>query len=432
MTISAILYIATGLLCLVCETKRILKERRLSMIAISLFFFGFLCCIIPGLIVYNNYEIKNSSNSDFVILTSYILTLITYISLRIGYFHERRKVAHINEQIHREGNKNILLSAFVFLCVSFIALYLWSSGYGGLLSVMLLGNQIRASFVESTNSFMFFKHLVPISIVSSLLMYTELFVNNSREHRFLKYILLLVSIIISLIYIIANDGRMLAGTYFLYFILISFKKKFEIEKQPVASIMLRSTLVIVFIFFIILSSERWFSNLRELEASSSESKTIIDVFMSEFHFIVSGLYSSINDSFNGIYHFTIFNDLLNGVFAWLPTSLKPIILDDVWDINTNILNDDGYGQSPTSIVAQSFYDLHILGVVVIPYFYARVIAKIEKALDGNTSTFGLVLYTTLAFYFGKGMAYFSIYNIMINLFFIVFSWILYKSFLSKI
>ena len=124
--------------------------------------------------------------------------------------------------------------------------------------------------------------------------------------------------------------------------------------------------------------------------------------------------------------YVILNDLLNGLFAWLPTSLKPVALADVWDYNTQLINDGGYGQSPACLAAQSFYDLGLIGLLVVPFTYTYIVGKVENLLDNDYSTSGLVFYVTLGFYFAKGMAYFSFYNIMMNIFFVVVGLIAYK------
>ena len=86
-----------------------------------------------------------------------------------------------------------------------------------------------------------------------------------------------------------------------------------------------------------------------------------------------------------------------------------------------------YGQSPTSILAQSIYDLGFLGVLLIPCIYGFVIRKIENKLESyGSNIFYNTIYIVLGFYLAKGIVYFSMYNIMMNIFFIVAACIIYK------
>lgn len=186
-----------------------------------------------------------------------------------------------------------------------------------------------------------------------------------------------------------------------------------------------SVVVCSIIFILIIESENIFNLFRDRDVISHDNSAL-DILLSEFNFIYVGLHTSILHTLDSNTNFLLINDLANGAFAWLPTSLKPIIMEDVWDYNTKLINDGGYGQSPVNIVAQSFYDLGLIGVFIIPLIYTYIIGKFEKIFKKDYSTIGLVFFTVLAFYLGKGMAYFSLYNLMMNLFFIFFSWCIYK------
>jgi len=360
--------------------------------------------------------------------------LVVCFSAYAGYNYGRQKYVRnnkVNLLRYANGNRNIGFASVIFILISVVSLCLYASGYGGIIQTMLKGGQIRASFIQSTNSYTFFKHLIPISIVSSLLLYTDIYINKNHKIIIFKTLLLIVSFAISIIYITANDGRGLAGIYLLLFILINIRYKYEIRGTSINKTIYQTCIVCILIFIIIIQSENWLNIFREHEITESQHSAL-ETILSEFKFIYVGLYTSIYTGFNSISEFTIFNDLLNGVFAWLPTSLKPILLEDVWDYNTRLINDGGYGQSPVNIVGQSFYDLGIIGIFVIPFTYAYIIGKLERYFINDYSTSGVVFSTVLAFYLAKGMAYFSFYNIMMNIFFIVLSWCIYRFWISKL
>lgn len=321
--------------------------------------------------------------------------------------------------------------ATVLIVVSTVSLYLYSSDYGGIIQTMLKGGQIRASIIQSSNSYAFFKHLIPLSIIASLLVYTDILIKHNTKFLFYKSFIFILSFAISIIYITVNDGRMLAGIYILLFIIIAIKYKFEKKHASLKRIIIISVIVCACIFVLIIESENIFNAFRDKEMMSSEN-SVLDVILSEFNFIYIGLYTSVNYGLDYSPNFLILNDLTNGIFAWLPTSIKPIVMEDVWDYNTLLINDGGYGQSPANIVAQSFYDLGIIGVFIIPFAYTLILGKLNNYFKNNYSTIGLVFATVLAFYMGKAMVYFSLYNLMMNIFFIVLSWYMYKLILSKI
>ena len=223
---------------------------------------------------------------------------------------------------------------------------------------------------------------------------------------------------------------MLAGVFILLFVLISIKNSYEVKGIKVSKLIIRSIILITIVFILILNSESFFALFRKTTGEEkSESLGFVGTVTKEFSFIVSGLQSAFKTRINGTAGLMIKNDLINGIFAWLPTSLKPITLVDVWDYNTTLLASGSYGQSPTSIIAQSVYDLGMPGVLFIPFFYGFLIKKIENLLAAHVnSTFYNTIYLVLGYYLAKGIAYFSMYNIMMNIFFIVIAILVYTIF----
>lgn len=433
MPIVIALYLITGIFALWIECIKIIKTHHISFGSFCFAFFSVFCCIIPGLTLWDGDLSRCRNHSEWYAFITYLLTLVVYISAYVGYYlgnASSKPKYRPNHLINDKGDKNITLFANILLIISIISLYLYSSGYGGIVETMLQGGTIRSSITKSSNSFTFFKHLIPVSIIASLLLYTQLFIKKRKQLIVWNIIALILSFIISLIYITANDGRALAGIYILLFIIISLKYKFEIKHSSFKKMMINSILICSIIFVLIIESENIFNIFRERDIISNENSAL-DVILSEFNFIYVGLYTSVKyilDSGS----FLISNDVINGIFAWLPTSLKPIILDDVWDYNTHLINDGGYGQSPVNIVGQSFYDLGFFGIFIIPFLYTLILGKLDNFFNNNYNTVGLVFFTTLAFYLGKAMAYFSLYNIMMNIFFIVLSWYIYKLIISKL
>jgi len=429
--IEATFYIVLGIFVISKEVRRVAGSNRIKMITICGAIYGILCCIIPGLILFNEKGIQCQSSNNLIPLYSLFLTIVCYISLQIGYKFGGRETKE-EETTKIYSVNNMLLTATIFLIISVFALYQWSSGYGGITQTIMLGSQIRASSVLSHNAFTFFKHFVPLSILSSLLIFTECLILKKRTHNIIyktyAFLIFTVSVIISLIYIIANDGRTLAGAYILFYVLIFIKYKFEIEEKSIVRISIILLCVVGIIWTIIIKSEEWFAIYRQEDYDIENSRGgFINTLLSEFSFIYTSLYNAIAESFNSTYVYTICNDFVNGIFAWLPTSLKPLTYIDVWDYNTKLINTGGYGQIPVNIVGQTYYDLGILGVMLIPAIYAWIIRKIEIKLDNDKmTTLGLVIYVVLGFYFGKSMAYFSVYNIMINIFYIVIGLLLYN------
>ncbi len=435
MPIVIAIYIFTGVCVLCIECHRLVCDRRISFASFCFTFFAIFCCIVPGLTLWYGDLSRCRNHSEWYAFITYILTFAVYIFLYLGYNlgDSKHQSKYLVLQIHNKhyGNSNIILYASVLLLISIISLLIYSSGYGGILQTMLLGGQIRGSFIQSSNSYAFFKHLIPLSIISSLLIYTNLFIFYKKSYLFIKYCLFILSFIVSIVYIAANDGRLLAGIYILLFIIINIKYKYEKLHVSIKKIAFTSLFVSILIFTLIIGSEYILNSFRGYEGSTTD-QSVFDVILSEFNFVYVGLYTAIINILEYDSAFLLLNDITNGLFAWFPTSIKPIIMDDVWDINTALINDGGYGQSPVNIVGQSFYDLGFIGICIIPFIYAFILGRLNVFFKNDLSTIGLVFFSVTAFYLGKSMVYFSLYNIMMNIFFIVLSWFLYKILFSKV
>lgn len=433
MPIIIFLFILTGIWILCNEYCRISRKRRITFGTFCFFFLAVFCCIIPGLTLWTGDLSRCHHHSEFYATLSYLLTLICCLSSYFGYKIGRsNNKGNRNLQINPIHNRNITLATLIFLIISGISLYLYTSGYGGIVQTMMLGGQIRASFIQSENHFTFFKHFIPLSIISSLLIYTDVFIFKHRNRIFIKILLLVVSVVISLVYIMANDGRLLAGLYLLLFIIIKFKYKLEFKRTSLKKLVYTGVGVCILILMIIILSESWFNTIRDVSSDTTDKQTLLDSILREFNFIYVGLHTAVYYHINSNIDFVAINDLINGLFAWLPTSAKPLIYEDVWDFNTRMINDGGYGQSPLNIVGQSFNDLGLIGEVTIPFLFMYIVGRIEKKLINDYSTSGLVFFCIIGFYLGKAMTYFSFYNIMMNVFFIAIAWGMYNYIICRV
>ena len=230
------------------------------------------------------------------------------------------------------------------------------------------------------------------------------------------------------IYIQANDGRLLLAVYVFLFFVIYLKYQYEVNSANIVSLLIKFGIILLVVLFILFNAAAILSMMKGEDIAKSESFNLADTLSKEFSFIISGAQSALFQQTSSESKLMIGNDLVNGLFAWLPTSLKPIILEDVWDYNTHLLRLGGRGQSPTSIVAQSLYDLSLIGIVLIPFLYGMLIKKVENILEsGKGNVFFDTIYVALGYYLCKGIPYFSVYNIMMNAFYIFLAIIIYNT-----
>ncbi len=429
----AILYIIFAALVVITIVVKIARNRRISIMNMCSAMYAILLCIVPALILlgYAN-GLRVASGILFeerTIWTFYLqfaFTAMGYFFLHVGYMVKQKKCKPYNFFT----NSNGLLISMIFSAISMISLNLWASGYGGIDSLILNANQIRAGWVTSTNSFAFFKHFVPLSLLTSWMLFNMLIRKEVKGFfgKFGVMILLLCNVALSNIYIQANDGRMLLAVYvFLYFVLY-LKYKFETKQANIAPMLLKFGIVFIVVISILFNADAILGEMRNGTYESGNDSDIITTVSREFSFILSGTQNALIKDLSGEGKLMIMNDVVNGVFAWLPTSLKPIMMEDVWDYNTRSINTGEYGQLPTSIIGQSIYDLGLLGIILLPFIYGVIIKKVEMVLEGRKENiFYNTVYVVLGYYLCKGIPYFSFYNIMINTFFIFIAILIYNT-----
>lgn len=137
-------YIVTGIFVLYREYRRVRIERFISFGNLCFAFFAILCLIIPGLTIWKGDISRCKDNSLFYVFLSYIISLISLMFSYLGY-NKGRKI-HLNVQVvhnssyQKDNSKNLLLTSMVLLIISFVSLYYWSSGYGGIFNAMLVLN----------------------------------------------------------------------------------------------------------------------------------------------------------------------------------------------------------------------------------------------------------------------------------------------------
>lgn len=433
LEIIALLYIVFATIAIISIVIKIARSRKLSIMNMCSAMYIVLLGIVPAIILLGYTDglrvtsgIYFAKQHIWTFYLQFVLTVLGYLFIHLGY---RLKIKDSNEYTGFSEQKTLFVSV-IFTVLSLISLILWASGYGGVVGLIAKANQIRAGFVSSANSFTFFKHFVPLSLMASWMLFNVLIRKGARGLLRKIGVLLLLGcdITLSIIYIQANDGRMLLAVYVFLFFVLFFKYQYEVKYANITPTLIKFGIAFIVAISILFNADAILSVIKNETYESSGNSNIVETLSKEFSFIVSGTQNAMIEDSTGNGKLMIVNDIVNGAFAWLPTSLKPIILEDVWDYNTRILNTGGYGQSPTSIVAQSIYDLSFLGIIIIPVIYGMLIKKFEKVLEKRRgNVFYDTVYVVLGYYLCKGIPYFSFYNIMMNTFSIFIAIFIYNT-----
>lgn len=432
LTIVIVLNIVFSIASIISVIRDIYKSQKITIMYMCRIMYIGILCVVPALILYGQMNgvkvikaISFEHENVWTFYVQFILTVIGYFVLNFGYNIKPR----IIKQQRIKDSQNIIFTTIVFSLISVVSLFMWASGYGGISNLLENANAIRSGFVSSSNSTAFFKHFVPLALLTSWMLFSLLMRKNVKKfaYKIAAILLLIINVCVSSIYLQANDGRFLLAAYILLFFLIHIKYLYEVKSVNIIPLFIKLGVVAIIVGTILFNADKILRFMRGDTIIETSGSGIVKTISTEFYFIITGTQKSLLEWFSGDGKLMIVNDVINGLFAWLPTSFKPIILEDVWDYNTRIIEPSSYGQAPTTIVAQSVYDLGLIGIIVIPFLYGMLIKRVEKILEARkNNVFFDTIYVALGFYLCKGIVYFSLYNIMINIFFIFIGAVIYS------
>lgn len=433
LPIIILIYLLFALGAFILELRNVLRSNKITIIFMCRILYIVSLMVLPALIYWGHLlEVRSTiiryeDNLVWTFYVQFILTVIGYLMMNFGYRVKQRQIRP-KEQL---SAYRITTSAVIFLIISAVSLVLWASAYGGIATLLENAEWIRAGAVEAQNSFTFFKHFVPISMLASYLLFYLLLtkVEMGTAKKLFTVALLVVAMALSALYLQAHDGRLLLVTYVLLFFLLYFRHQSEQKQVSLRKLLPKTVPVLIIGVLILFNADAILNWLRGTEEDSvtSDSWNFFNTVTKEFSFIVAGTQKAIMEAASGEGKLMIVNDVVDGLFAWFPTALKPIEVESVWTYNTQLITPGATATNPTSMVAQSVYDLGFLGILVIPMFFGMLVKKVERILDSyGDNVFVCTVYAALGFNLCRMTAYFSLYTFMIETFYIFLGIVIYS------
>ncbi len=432
LPIIIVLYLLFALGAFILEMRNMLRNNQITVMFMCRIMYIVSLIVLPALVFWGYLSGKHITNIRFedglawTFYVQFILTVCGYLAMNFGYCVKQRQIPSKKPQ----AGYRIITTAMIFFVLGGVSLVLWASAYGGIASLLENAEWIRAGVVEPQNSFTFFKHFVSLARFSSYLLFYLLLTKMVKGAVKQVFVLglLVASVVLSFIYLQANDGRLLLAIYILTFFLLYFRYQLERKQTSMRSVLVKAIPVLAIGMLVLFNADVILNWLRGTEKNvvSSDSQSFFNTIIREFSFIPAGTQGAIMEAASGEGKLMIGNDLINGLFAWLPTSLKPVQLEDVWAYNTQLITPGVTSTNPTSMVAQSVYDLGFLGIIVIPMLLGMLVKKVERILDSyGNSIFVHTVYAALGFSLCKLTAYFSFYSFMMGTFYVFLGIVIY-------
>lgn len=432
------LYAILAIISTVLEIKNIKKNNTLKMINffkiyyILVYFITPIFCIIYRDTI-NTYETYNyvSFENEYHIKYFYMVLLFStlgYIFLSIGTKINifKRKEVKATDQVTKNPNK-LLFSTFLIMIIGWVALFLWTYAYGSLTGIFQYASAIRSGYVKIYNRFTFLKPFCPFVLMSFYLFFIQLL--ESKDKKSVYKIVLLVGLIFSLIgsyiYIIANDGRMLMLIFFLVIIIYYMDyKKIKINIYTIIILLVISILTIILLGKLdTITSHIRLGNEIEKEGTSP-AETIANEFKFTYFNNLNVLYFRDNNMYTGS---TELNDIKSTLLSWIPSSLKPSNIINLYDFNTSFYS-GSTGQIPTDMLTAAIYKFDYMGVIILPLIIGILVKALESVFINKESSYSKLIYYLLSIYLGlRVVAYYDLSQILFGSFYIIVTYIIIKS-----
>ena len=378
-------------------------------------------------------------DSDSTLLAMFAFSLIGYCLIDFGYKvkikrYKKERVRTIESQevlttTDKEVNRLTVLSIILTL-LSLVSLYLWSRAYGGPFKMMAYASLIRSGYDTTKNGLAFFKNPANLCTMGSYVSFLCL-IQNKQRNRALNLLLLVLNIYAKILYSLIDDGRMNAVIYFVGFVAIYYYFKLnnrEIKLRTVAS---RALLIAIVSFFLMVFAstimDRFRYNSNELTFAEFDFSSSL---VKEFRYTFSDLYTSIGKRWNG-FEYTFFRNILSGLFAYFPTALKPeyakVSLTKINSINVYGEAYSNHSGSPPDFLSVAIYDVGFVGIILYPIILGILLRILDEKFRyyKKDSVFGMTVYLCLLFRIARIIPNASMYNVILSLFYIVISSLLY-------
>ncbi len=426
-----LLTLAFGVATLVCEVIDMVRRKSIKLINIFCVMYsltyGFLTSAI--LLSYEFFETKYTRivyNNDMLnsLWLWSLLAFCGYAIIRLVYkiklFTPQKSL--IKDDDERQ-NARLMFTTVASLMIGLVSMYLWARAYGGIFELIKVANAVRSGFEGTTNSLAFFKH--PARILTFVSYATVVLIERNYK-KVLSIALFSVSFVASLLYLLAGDGRMSMAMYLviLFFVIIGvFKDNINLGKTALIIVIMAVAAIAL-----MMAMDTITHYIRKGEIVEMSSEGIVKDILDEFAFVVVAGQNSANQFLTEGSPFLIVHDIMYGVFAWLPSSLKPGDFINIWNYNTELCNmyTNMAGQWPTDFVSTSIYTLGPIGIFVFSAFWGFVIKFIDKKHIGNNNIFFSVFYYVLSMSFLRLVDYCMLYDFVLCLFYMFVAFVVWK------
>lgn len=381
-----------------------------------------------------------SQEGVLALIYHYLYALCGFFAIFLSYYGRIRK-NKIQQQYALEqpyvsekaiSNQATYLTAWTCLIIGAVSMLLWSFAYGSIFQLIQQANRVRSGYGLVSNSLAFFKHPTKVLLVTSYL-FLSLYIKAERNRpvssrKILTFIGLVCSLLLSYLYLMANDGRLTIVLFALGLFWLCCSSGKKINRPGRSLITFIFLIVLALILLIKMDDITYYLRYGMLPVRSS-NKDLFSSIIGELSFLPLGGQVSILSAWHDKISVTVFDDLVTGIFAWLPTPYKPQGIEDVWNINTKLIYGDLsvlHGQAPCGIITQGYYDMRFIGILLVCIALGLALKKFDKTDQADWTVMRYAIGAEELLILIRCVPYFSLYDIVLGLFPILIMILVYQ------
>ncbi len=336
--------------------------------------------------------------------TSTILTKYNFKFITFFRYKEELVVIH-----------KLQLTAWLLFIISFFSYFLYVKAYGGFFGYLKYADAVRSGVEVMKNKFSFLSKFGSLSLISSYIFFSLILVRRYRKQiNFLGFV---ISFLFSFYVLYSMRGRVSFLIYFSILILMYFiihHKSIKIFFSNILKLLLISFVIIITANFI----------LKRVNYDNA-----VKLITTEFSFPVisfNNVYSSNDNRF--------FVDILYSPLYILPSSFYlKLNVETASSYNTYLLygrrkGEGGvYGELPLDLISFSFFQLRILGIIIISIIFGTTISFLNYFINKiKQNNIKILLYSYIALNIVVlSVLYGDINHIVLRSFSLIFSFLFF-------
>lgn len=403
------------------------------------FMYVVIYSLVPMLVHYHIYEegqdgvhyssLDYSFNGCVNIFTSFIFAIIGYVGFVNGYFRNSKRCLYKSSQSY--SYYSWFICAVIALSIGCICFYFWTKVYGGPIGVLVYASAIRSGYdIGIDNPYTVFKRFVPLVQFSNIVSFGLLL----NKRNLFVFILFIVSLLCSILYLFANAGRAplvmhFASLVFLYFT-IKNNSIIHLSKNTILKFIVACSLAL----FVAHNYEKIYSDIFNSEKALEEDYNfdLLSSLREEFSFTVRSNQAIFEYLEDNPTTFRMPVEIASGFLGIMPSSFRPKSIEKLEVINTknwdrSRTNDEYFGGRPPDLIVTGIYTLNVFGVLFLPFILGYILRRIENVRNTISNEFDNNIFYALCLYpVMRIISYTNFDGLMLNFFYIIIGYLILK------